>query len=222
MAQTKNLRWLICGPAISLLFLLLPNRVLAHGGDERTRIMIGEYLLTPVFAKPPKTGDNFVYMQIVNGTGKPVSGAQVEISAKPVENTNPHQENVANGADMMNTMADMQGMHAMHGMGSSPTTAPIHDMSSMSGMDTATTQAPFNELPPSSGDYFGVITFSAPGHWKLNTHFTINGQMFNTDFPVDVGDPSSSFAITALAAFIGLNALIIWIASFTKRNPVSV
>ena len=221
MAQTKNLRWLIRGSAISLLFLLLPNMVLAHGGDERTRILIGEYLLTPVFAKPPKTGDNFLYMQIVNGTGKPVSGAQVEISAKPVENNNPHQGNMTGGADMMNNMGDMQGMHAMHGMSPNPTTAPVHDMSSMGGMDAAPAQTPFNELPPSSGDYFGVITFSAPGHWKLNTHFTINGQMFNTDFPVDVGDRSSSFAITALAAFIGLNALIIWIASFTKRNPVS-
>ena len=97
----------------------------------------------------------------------------------------------------------MEGMHSMEGMRSiSPTSATV----------------PANDI---EGDYVGVIRFATAGHWTLNPHFSINGQTLNADFPVDVASGSSSFALTVLAAFAGLNAFIIWVASFTKPAPVA-
>jgi hypothetical protein len=52
----------------------------------------------------------------------------------------------------------------------------------------------------------------------LNTHFNINGQTLDADFPVNVAGSSASFAI--LAGFAGLNAVIIGAAAVTKRKPV--
>ena len=103
----------------------------------------------------------------------------------------------------MEGMQDMEGMHSMEGMSSispTPATVPASDI---------------------EGDYVGVIRFASAGHWTLNTHFSINGQTLNADFPVDVASGPSSFALTVLAAFAGLNAFIIWAASFTKRTPVT-
>jgi hypothetical protein len=98
---------------------------------------------------------------------------------------------------------EMGGMGAMHGMGHGPAAVPV--------------QVPAKET---DAEYSGVITFSAAGHWMVNTHVSINGQMLMADFPVDVAGASSFFAFAILVAFIGLNALIIWAASFTKRKSV--
>jgi hypothetical protein len=101
---------------------------------------------------------------------------------------------------------DMSAMNGMH-----------HDMP---GMNSAPTEARSHGLHRMPGDYFGVVTFSAPGHWTLNTHFNINDQTLDANFPVNVVEShSASFAI--FAGFAGLNALIIWAASLSKRRLIS-
>jgi hypothetical protein len=94
----------------------------------------------------------------------------------------------------------------------------------MSVMATAAAPTPTtfstNDMSGRPGDYAGVINFSADGQWMLMSHFIINGQGLDANFAVDVtASHSSSLAI--LAGFAGLNALIIWAASVTRRQPVS-
>jgi hypothetical protein len=142
-------------------------------------------------------------VQILDGMGMPTRGAQVEISAMSAENTQPHQASMEGMEGMESGAHNMGGMSGMHGMSHAPTAVPVR-------VPTKETEA----------EYVGVIAFSVAGHWMVNTHVSINGQMLMADFPVDVVGGSSFFAIAVLALFIGLNGLIIWAASFTKRKSV--
>ncbi len=194
-ARPKIHKELICGLAIFLLTLMSPSMGLASSGGEGIPIMVGGYQISLAFTEPAKAGKNLFHVQILDGKGMSVKGAQVEISAMPGETLQPHPENMA-GMD--------SGTHGME------------RMDGMQGMNHAPMAVPAKAI---EDEYVGVITFSAVGHWMLNARFNINGQMFNADFPVEVAKASSFFAISILAAFIGLNALIIWAASKTKRKP---
>ena len=215
MAQIKMLRRLICGSAIFLLIFILPGMALAHGFGEGATVKIGEYQVSLVFEKPAKTGGNPLHVHILNGAGKPVTGARVDISAMPIDAWRHHQKSMESGAPM----SGMQGMHGMNHGSAIPSVNTMPDMpgmGAMGAMGAMPTMATSNELPGMGGDYVGAVTFAAAGHWILNTHLGINGQMLNAAFPVDVAKDSTSFAI--LAGFAGLNALIIWIASQNKRK----
>ena len=211
MAQIKILRRLICGSAIFLLMFMLPGMATAYGVGEGALVKIGGYQVSLVFEKPAKTGENPLHVHILNGAGMPVTGIRVDINAMPIEDWRQHQKSMESGAP---AMGGMQGMHGMN-HGSINNMPDMPGMGAMGAMPTAVTS---NELPGMGGDYVGAVTFAAAGHWILNTHFSINGQMLNAAFPVDVAKDSTSFAI--LAGFAGLNALIIWIASQNKRKAV--
>ena len=201
------LRWLIFGLVISLLILMLQGMTLTHDGDKGTRVTTEGYQVSLVFPEAIKVGRNPVNLKILDATGLPVSGARVEISSKPVKVTQDPQANMASGAHT-HMMGGMQGMnHAMH------------TMPDMPGMNAAPTVARSRGLNRMPGDYFEVITFSAPGQWTLITHSSINGQTFDADFPVNVAASHSS-SLAILAVFAGLNVLIIWTASAAKRRPV--
>ena len=204
MVRTKMRRWLIFGLAISLLILMLQGTILTHDGDKGTMVTTGGYQVSLVFPEAIKVGRNPVNLKILDATGLPVSGARVEISSKPVKIS---QQPQASGAHT-HMMGGMHGMnHAMHNM---------QDMPGMNAAPTVARSRGLNRMP---GDYFEVITFSAPGQWTVNTHSSINGQTFDAHFPVTVAaNHSTSLAI--LAGFAGLNALIIWAASAAKRRPV--
>jgi hypothetical protein len=218
MAQIKIIRWLICGMAIFL--LMLPGAALAHGEAEGAIVKIGGYRVSLFFPEPAKAGGNPLHVQILDETGKPVNGARVDISAMPIEDWRQHRESMKSSAPGMDgvhemnpaSANDMAGMHDMTGMHDMP------GMQDMAGMAAVPKVTLFNELYRKTGEYFGVIAFPSAGHWILNTHFSINGQMLNAAFPVDVAKGSTAFVI--LAGFAGLNALIIWVASVTKRKPV--
>lgn len=205
MVTATNVRRLSRGLAVSLLILLLPCTALAHGEGDGAMVTIGGYQVRLFFTEPAKAGGNPFHVHILDGMNMPVRGARVEISAMLVDDTQQNQANMESGSHVMSGMDGMS-----------------HDMSNMSGMpgmDTATAIASANDMSGKAGDYAGVITFSAAGHWMLNTHFTINGQALDADFPVDVvANHSASFAI--LAGFVSLNAFIIWVASVSRRKPV--
>ena len=207
MAQTTMLRWLICGLAIFLPLPMLPGTALAHGESGGT-LIIGGYQVSLGFTEPAKAGQNLFHVQLLDGMGLPAKGAQVTLSARPAASAQPAQGSMEGMAGMegMTSMGGsantMGGMGGMHGMSHGPAAVPV--------------QVNANETDT---EYSGVITFSAPGHWTLITHATVNGQMLMADFPVDVAGGSSAYALTVLTRFIGLNALIIWAASITKRKP---
>lgn len=205
MAQAKIVQCQICGLAIPLM-MLLPSLVQANERGGGAMIMIGGYHVSLAFTAPAQAGRNLVRVQIMDGTAMPVSGARLEISAMPVENKQ-HAENRGSGTQ---TMGDMQGMeHA-------PVIVPANNMPSADRVLATQMVAPSNNLSKLTGDYFGIINFSAGGHWMLNTRLSINGQTLDADFPVDVAGGSASFAI--LAGFFVLNAVIIWAASVIRRK----
>jgi hypothetical protein len=199
MTKTKIIKWGTCGLVIFLLILMLSGTVLTHDRGDGTIVTTGGYQVILAFPERIKIGRNPMSVKILDGAGIPVSGAQVQVSTMPVKYA--QQQAIMNsGMHMMN------GMHGMH-----------HDMS---GMNPAPSVARSHGLQRMPGDYFGVVPFSAPGHWTLNTHFNINDQMFDANFPVNVVESHpASFAI--FAGFAGLNALIIWAASVFKRRPIS-
>ena len=202
MVQAKIVRQLACGLAISL--LMLPGMAAAHGGGEKTTVITGGYKVSLDFEEPAKIGGVPVHVKILNAMGQPVSDAQVIVSASALEQA---QGSMDSGAAAMGGMHNMAGMEGMAGM---------HDMAGTNAVATVTLS---NELHRKAGDYIGVITVPAAGHWLLNAHFSVDGRMLNADFPVEIaGDYSTSYAI--LAGFAGLNALIIWAAAVAKRNPV--
>ena len=210
MVQTKMFSWLAGGLALSLSILLLPGTALANAKNEETMVMAGGYHLSLTFSAPAKVGRNSLRLKILDAMGMPVSGARVEISTLPTEDPQVHQENKTDDAK---TMADMPGMsHA-------PATIPSHVMPGKAGMDAAATILLASEPSRQSGDYFGIIDFSEAGLWQLNTHLSINGQAVDAGFPVDVMRGSSALII--LLGFFALNALIIWVASAFKSNPVT-
>ena len=206
MAQITRFKGMICGSVISL--LLLPGTAPAHGVGEGTTVKAGEYQISLVFAEPAKTGGNPLHVHILNGAGMPVRDARVDISAIPIDDWRQHQK----------SMESAPAMGGMHGMTHAPGTASANTMPGMGSMGAMPTMAASNQLPGMGGDYVGAVTFAAAGHWILNAHLSINGQMLNANFPVDVAKDSTSFAI--LAGFAGLNALIIWVASQNKRKAV--
>ena len=214
MAQTKIVRWLICGLAISLLILVLPGTVLAHGEGGGT-VIIGGYQVSLVFTDPVKVGQNLFHVQILDGMGMPVRGAQVIVSAKPAESAQPHQGSMAG-------MEGMEGMEGMAGMASTEGSAQkMGGMGGMHGMSHGPVAVPVRVTAnETDAEYSGVIAFSAAGHWMVNTHAIVNGQMLMADFPAEIEYASSGYAFAILVAFIGLNAFIIWLASFTKRKSV--
>jgi hypothetical protein len=232
MAQTKLSGWLMGGFSIALLALLLPGTVLADGGDGTT-VTVGGYQVSLVFAETVKADENPFHILIHDAMGMPVSNAQVEISAMPVKDSPQHQENMENSAPAKG---------ALEGMNSTPTAAASSGMSGMSGMagmEVAPTTVPINEMPEmadetdhlnetikvllvsgeEAGEYSGEITFPQAGHWMMTTHFLINGETFDADFPVEVTGSSSAGFL--LAGFAGLNMVIIGTAAITKRKLIS-
>lgn len=226
MAKTKLLRWLMGALAISLLALILPSAALANSGGEGTTVTVGGYQVSLVFAEPAKMGENPFHVQILNGMGMPVSGAQVEISAMPVEETQAHEQ----GMEATPTSAPSSGMSGMGGgMETAPTAAPSGGMSGMESAPAAVmtpeTAHPVEamnvmlKMGDTAGEYAGTIAFSAAGHWMLTAHLTIDGQTLAADFPVDVAGGSAGGVV--LAGFAGLNVFIIGAAAVLKRKPIS-
>jgi hypothetical protein len=230
MAQTKLFRWLFCSLTISLLLsALLPGAALANGGDEGMTVVVDGYQLSLVFAQQAKVGENSLHLQILDGMGMPVSGAQVQLSAMPVEDTPQHQ------ADMENTQPAMSGMNmdaatatpvAMSGMNMDAATATPVAMSGMN-MDAATaTPESMSAMPDiqtsalvagdAAGEYAGQLTFAASGHWMVAAHITLNGHALDAEFPVTVVAGSSGPVV--LAGFAGFNLVLIVIAAILKRK----
>ncbi len=163
MTKTKLARWLLYGLSIFLLVLMLPGQALAEGGETGKTVTIGGYQVSLVFPEPLRLGENSVHLKIQDAMGSPVSGAQVEISALAVENSQQHQQ-------AMNT--EMPAAGGMVGMGQvtpmpsqvssgdmpglnettlSPTPAPTDDMAGMNDVNPVPSLVPTDEMAGMAG-----------------------------------------------------------------------
>lgn len=212
MSQAKMLQWLGGGLAVSLLVLLWPGQAPEQSGGDVLQATLGDYQVRLQFAEPLTAGDNLVQVRVLDNTGWPVKDARLEImgtlAPKPAASSHQHHEG----------MAGMEGMD-MAAMTAMDSAAP--EMGGMHSMGHAKVAGPAvivpNATPGMAGDYAGEVTFATAGDWLLNTRLTRNGQTLNAELAVTVANRSPPWGI--IAFFIALNALIIWVASVTRRNP---
>ncbi len=198
MTKRNIIRWGICGLSIFLLIQTLLGKDPAHDNGKGIMITNGGYQVSLAFPEPIKAGINPLSIEILDKRGAPVSGTSLEISSMLVN----HTQQVSKDIDA-HTMEGMSGM--------------THDMP---GMNVALTETRPHGLQRIPGVYYGAVTFSAPGHWILNSRFNINDQVLDANFPINVVE-SHSVSFVIFAGFAGLNALIIWAASVSKRRLIS-
>ncbi|MGC1376055.1 MAG: hypothetical protein WA821_07535 [Anaerolineales bacterium] len=195
--------------AAFVLFLATPGLARADEGNGGMEMVVNGYHVRLIFPNPAKTGENQFHVQLVGADGSPVTSAAVQVAAQPVAETVPS----ATPDDGMAGMAGMSGMsaatptaEAMAGVNVNEPAAQPVSVALQAGSD--------------AGDYDGTISFPQAGHWALHMHVMLtNGEMFSTEFPLDVA-PGAPASYGILAGFFGLNVLIIVAAVVTKRKTV--
>ncbi len=228
--MNKKLNGLMATWLVAVTFLLaFPKAVLADGGEGGGEQEVNGYRVTLVFAEPVRKGENQFHIQITDSMGMPVTNAEVEVSAMPVEGMSEHAEASEAGHDENSEMeAEAPSVGLM--------------TSNSGGMDMATEEPATGVMKPNepaadahgeeslsvileptieSGEYAGEIHFEKSGDWMFNVHFTINGETTEVDFPVEIARQLVlNYAI--LAGFIAINIIMITMAAALKRQPVVI
>ena len=200
----------------STLILALPGAARADGGGGGLEKEVDGYRVKLVFAKPAQVGENQFHIQINDALGMPVTDAQVEVSAMPVEGMDDghgaEEEELPVG--VMTSNNDMDGME----MGSeTPETGVMKPNTPSGGHDESESVAVMLEPGHEPGEYEGEMHIEISGEWMLEVHFTVNGETKAVEFPFDVERKlGSNYAI--LAGFFGINATVIFAAAVLKRK----
>ncbi len=201
---------------VTAVLLLTPNIAFADGGEDGYVATANGYQIELVFKEPAKIGENEFHVQIMDAMGMPAPEVEVEVTAMPAESMSAHEE----GASVESSGAD-----SISGMDMA-TETPSNEMD-MSGHDEPATDGHDGQpimimLEPAleAGEYTGEISLDESGLWTFNAHFTINGEMTEVEFPVDVIKTSQNYGI--LAGFFSVNASMIAAAAFlNKRKSLS-
>ena len=198
---------LLLSTIILLILLSLPVAALADSADadeenEFTQTVNG-YEVTLVFENPVAIGENQIHVRLSDTHHAPVSNADVEVGVVEGEAEHAEAEPIAQPEE-----ADMHGMSSMS---EQPVEAPsdAHDEVDMVAF----------EVGHESGEYAGEIAIDGAGDWIIRVHLTIQGELVEVDFPLNV--PSNQNGAGILAGFFALNAAIIGAAVVLKRKPVS-
>jgi hypothetical protein len=204
--------WLI----VATILLALPKTAFADGSEGASEQEVNGYHITLSFAELVKVGENQFHIQITDGIGMPVSNAEVEVSAMPVDGMEMEAETPSAGVMTRNNSMDSTGMAteapATGVMKPNAPAADGHGEENITVMLEPTTE---------SGEYAGKVHFDASGEWMFNVHFTVNGETTEVDFPIDITRAlSKNYAV--LGGFFGINATVIAAAAFLKRKPVVV
>ena len=202
--------WLI----VVVLLLALPKTVFADGGEGGTEQEVDGYHITLTFVEPIKTGENQFHIQITDAMGMPITNAKVEVSAMPTEGMEMATEAPAVGVKASSSDGMDMGSEA-------PATGvmqPNEPAAEEHGEEDITVML---EPTMESGEYAGELSFDASGEWMFNVHFTINGEITEVDFPVEIARTLGvNYAV--LAGFFAINATAIILAATLKRKPVVV
>lgn len=232
MLQSTTMRWLVGGLASSLLALAWPGQAPGHGGDETIQAMLGPYRISLLFAEPVTTGANAVQVRVQDQSSWPVKVDRVILTTKPAAAPSPdhHMAGMAHsggqnmaGMDHSNMAGmDHTGMPGMNHDGMPGMTGEKAAMGGMQhGMGHTKTARPVlmtaTGAPGMEGGYRGEIAFANAGPWLVDAQIILDGQSLNAALPVSVLDRPPPYGI--IAGFIALNALIIWMASRTRRQP---
>lgn len=195
---------------VTILLLTFPATVFADGGAGGSEKEVNGYHVTLSFVEPVKSGENQFHIQIKDATETPVTNAEVEVSAMPVE-----------GMDEMATEVPSVGVmtsnNTMDGMATEAPTTGVMKPNKPASEDAIKVML---EPTAESGEYAGEVHLDKSGEWMFNVQFTVNGKSSTVEFPFEVGRTlGMNYAV--LAGFLGLNATVITTAAvLKKRKPV--
>jgi hypothetical protein len=219
-------------PLVLLLILgnnfLFPGKVFASGAAEIFEAEVNGYHVSLSFMNEIKPGDNEVHVQIVDSQDQFVTPTELGISVVPVEEKG-HEATESHNAHGAESAAG-------HGTDTTSTSAhaePASGHENMPGMDTQSEPAPESSHDMGTGshaefgmvilesemhgsEYKGVINFQQAGEWNLVVHFTVEDELLEVEFPLNVAGTISKYSV--LAGIFGLNIAIVSSAAILKRN----
>lgn len=204
--------WLI----VVTLLLAFPKTVFADGGEGGSEKDVNGYHVALIFVEPVKAGENQFHIQITDAMGMPVTNAEVEVSAMPVEGMEMATE--APSVGVMTSNNSMDGMGMATEVPATGVMKPNEPAADKHGAEVLTIM-----LKPTaeSGEYAGELHFDASGEWMFNVHFTVNGEATEVDFPIEIAR-ALGLNYAVLAGFIGINATVITSAAILKKRKPAV
>ena len=202
---------------LSILLLAIPRAIFAAGGQGGNEKEVNGYHVSLSFTAPARSGENQFQIQITDAMGIPVTNAQVEVSAMPVEGM-PEMEMEAAAPAVGVMTSNSSGMD----MGGDPAAAtgvmkPNNPAANAHAEDAITLI-----LKPAagSGEYAGDVHFDTSGQWMFEVHFTVNGETSTVEFPFEV-QRALGLNYAVLAGFLGFNGSVLAAAAILKkRKPV--
>jgi hypothetical protein len=207
---------------------IFPRAVFASGAGESFEAEVNGYHISLSFMNEIKPGDNEVHVQIVDSHDQFVIPAELGISVMPVEekgheatesqDSHGAEPPAGHGTDTTSTSAHTEpasGHENMPGMDteSGPATQSSHDMGTGSHAEFGMVML---EPEMHDSEYKGVINFDQAGEWNLIVHFTVEDELLEVDFPLNVAGTISKYGV--LAGIFGLNVAIVSTAAILKRN----
>jgi hypothetical protein len=216
---------LLLSTTILLILLALPIAALADGGEDGNEFTqtVNGYQVILAFEKSAAVGENQIHVRVKDDQNMPVSNVDVGVSVVKSESEHTEAEAGASAHDEMSdmpehalqppstghdTMADMPGMD----MSDMPAEAPStrHDEMVMTAL----------EAGHQNGEYAGKIAIETAGDCVIRVHLTVQGELTEVDFPMNVAQPQNGSGI--LAVFFAVNVAVIAVAVMLKPKPVSI
>ncbi|MBI5943619.1 MAG: FixH family protein [Chloroflexi bacterium] len=209
--QSLAVLWLIT------ILLLTPTLALADSGSGGIEGEVNGYHVKLVFTEPVKVGENQFHIQIADTMGMPVSNAEVEVSAMPVEGM--EEMEMATEAPSVGVMTSNNSMSEMDMGSETPEPGVMQPVEPEAGHDEEATTVML-EPGKESGEYEGELHLDKSGEWMFNVHFTVNGKTNVVDLPFEVSRKLGlNYAV--LAGFFGINATAISAAAISKRKSIA-
>jgi hypothetical protein len=211
-AMNKSIHgWLATLLIISTLLLAFPVTALADGDGHGNEKEVDGYHVKLIFAEPAQVGENQFHIQVTDPMGMPVTGAEVEVAAMPVEGM--AEMDMATEEPSIGVMTSNNSMN----MVSETPEAGVMKPNKSTDEHSADSITVVLDAAQESGEYMGKVAFKHSGEWMFNVHFTVNGETKAVEFPFDVARPLGlNYGI--LAGFIGINAVVITSAAVLKKR----
>ncbi len=199
------------------ILLLTPSLASADGGVGGMEGEVDGYHVKLVFTESAKVGENQFHIQIMDAMGMPVAGAEVEVSAMPVEGM--EEMDMATEAPSVGVTAINDSMNGMDMGGGTSETGVMEPAEPEAGHDEEVVTVML-EPGGESGEYEGELHLDKPGEWMFDIHFTVNGKTNVVDLPFEVSR-KQNLNHSVLAGFLGINATVITIAAISKRKAIA-
>ncbi|MBI5824652.1 MAG: FixH family protein [Chloroflexi bacterium] len=208
---------------IAAILLGTPTRTLADGVGDGYVATANGYQVELVFKEPAQTGENEFHIQIVDAMGMPVSNAEVEVSAMPVEGMSAHDESsemeMATEAPSVGVMTSNSG--GMDMAAEVPSTGVMKPNEPAADEHSEEALTIMLEPATESGEYSGKLHFEKSGEWMLNVHFTVAGETTKVEFPIEIAR-ALGLNYAVLAGFFGINVTVIVAAASLKRKSLVI